>query len=578
MLNSIELEKLRGYDVDRLASTISNACRMPGGADGAVWAAAYVLMRSLENHMISIDSMELYLSSANEDPARELYIRQSLSSCWDNIRELKYKYTVDEFKAVLLFYNGDGFRGWDTPTPDGVAKLAARLINAKPGMKILDLGTGLGNVIRECYNVEPGASYVGIEINAESAIVATIRSELLGGDIQIKAGNIFDDASIDREFDAVFANYPLGMRSRNLGIAGEEYLRRLTDRNSGYSRLSSMDWVFNHKAYDCVAGPGRAVCIMANGSTWNTLDKRVRRSFLEKGIIEMVISLPERISCGSGVATSMIVFSRGHSDVMMIDASDVCKKGRRVNIIDDDSISQILDACEHESGISRLVSFKEIEVNGYSLSPGLYLDPQEEEIENGEELGALVTISRGAQVSAAILDSLASSTETDSQYLMLANIQNGMIDEDLPYLKEIDSNLEKYILKDNDLILSKIGTPFKVAVAEIHNGQRILANGNLYIMTVTDKRIDPYYLKAYLESKKGIAALKRFTVGTTIPSIGVEQLRKLIIPLPPSEEQQKIKEIADEYRACMTELKLLQRKTTTVLDRMAHVFDFGKGD
>ena len=578
LLNKNELEKLRGYDTDKLATAIASACRMPGGAERAVWAAAYVLMRSLEDYQISIDTIDLYFSSANEEPSRELYIRQALAQCWDIIRELKYKFTVDEFKSVLLFYNGDGIRGWDSPTPDGLAKLAAKLLNVKPGMKVLDMGTGLGSFIRECYAEEHEAAYVGLEINAESAIIAGIRADILGGDIQIRTGNIFDDASISREYDAVFANYPLGMKARNLGSIGEEYVRRLSDRSPGYSKLSSMDWVFNRKAYDCIDGPGRVICIMANGSTWNTIDKRVRREFLSLGIVEMVVSLPSRIYDGMGVATSMIVLSHGHTSVMMVDASDACEKGRRMNVITNDDISRILDACEHDSDISRLVSYKEIEENDYNLSPSLYLGPQEEEIENGVALGELVNITRGAQVNASALDELSSTTETDTQYLMLSNIQNGLIDEELPYLTEIDPKLEKYLLKNNDLILSKIGAPFKVAVAEIRTGQKILANGNLYIMTVIDQRIDPYYLKAYLESEKGIAALKKITVGTTIPSLGVEQLKKLIIPLPPLEEQHRIKEIADEYRACVTELKLLQRKTAKVLDRMAHIYDAGKED
>lgn len=576
MLNKVELEKLRGFDTDKLASSIAAVCRIPGNPERAVWAAAYVLMRSLEDHQISIDTIDLYFETADENQQRELFIRQALGQCWDNIRELKYRYTADEFKAVLLFYNGLNARSWGAPTPDSIAKLAARLANVKPGAKILDIGTGLGGFIRECYGVEPDVSYVGLDTNPGLAIVARMRADILGGDIQIQTGSVFDSSSWDRSFSAVFANYPLGLKARNLGSVGEEYVRRLSDRFSGYEKLSSMDWVFNRKAYDCVDGPGRVICIMANGSTWNTTDKRVRRSFLELGIVEMVISLPPRVFENTAIGTSMIVFSHGHGEVMMVDASEACEKGRRMNVITDDHISQILEACDHETAISRRVSYEEIKANDFNLSPGLYLGPQEEEVENGVELGSLVSITRGAQVTASVLDELASPTRTDTQYLMLANIQNGMIDEDLPYLTEIDERLERYLLKNDDLILSKIGAPFKVAVAEIREGQRILANGNLYILTVTDRRIDPFYLKAYLESEKGTAALKKITVGTTIPSLGVEQLKRLIIPLPPLEEQHRIKEIADEYKACVAEYRLLQRKMSKVLDRMAHIFNSGK--
>ena len=41
-------------------------------------------------------------------------------------------------------------------------------------------------------------------------------------------------------------------------------------------------------------------------------------------------------------------------------------------------------------------------------------------------------------------------------------------------------------------------------------------------------------------------------------------------------EGRSFKDIADEYRACISELKLLQRKTAKVLDRMAHIYDSEK--
>ena len=244
-----------------------------------------------------------------------------------------------------------------------------------------------------------------------------------------------------------------------------------------------------------------------------------------------------------------------------------------MNTITDAHIEKIVAACHQETEISRRVSMREIQDKQYTFSPVTYLDAQITEIKNGVELGSLVTITRGAQLQATALDELASDKVTNTQYLMLANIQNGIIEDELPYLQELDDRLEKYCLKNNNLILSKNGAPFKIAVAEVKGGQHILANGNLYVMTVDEAKADPYYLKAYLESEEGAAALKRITVGSTIPNLGVEQLKKLLIPLPSLAEQRKI---ADEYRACVADLKLLQRKTAKVLDRMSHVYDSSK--
>lgn len=570
MFSLTELDRMRAIDVSKPALAIANACRsQTTHLDETVFAAAYVLIKSLEDYQISVDSMDYYFHTANESETRKLFIRQSLEGSWNSIRELKYRFSADEFKALLLFYNGNFNRGWDGSTPTGVSQLAARLLNIKPGMRVLDFGTGMGAFIRECSFIEPSAAYVGVELQTELAVIADIRAEILGGDIRIQLGNLFDGNANDHQYDAVFANYPLGMRARGAGSLGEEYIRTLPPE---YVRLSSMDWIFNRKAYDCVAGPGRVICIMANGSTWNTIDRKARRHFLESGTVEMVITLPPRIFENTAVGTTMIVFSHGNEKTMMVDASEQCEKGRRMNVITDENIEAILDACYHETDISRCVTAQEIAENQFNLSPAAYLEVEEQHIENGVELGTVVSITRGAQLQASALDEMSSDVATDYQYLMLANIQNGIIDDELPYLREIDSKLEKYCLKPDDLLLSKNGAPFKLAVAEVRAGQHILANGNLYVMTVDRTKADPYYIKAYLESEKGAAALKRITVGSTIPSLGVEQLKKLLIPLPSLEEQ---KRIADEYKACVAELKSLRRKTAKVLDRMNHVYDSG---
>ena len=69
------------------------------------------------------------------------------------------------------------------------------------------------------------------------------------------------------------------------------------------------------------------------------------------------------------------------------------------------------------------------------------------------------------------------------------------------------------------------------------------------------EKVDPYYIKAFLESEKGIAQLKKLSVGTTMPNIGVAQLNTLVIPMRPLEEQ---KEIALQYRTALERIKALR--------------------
>ena len=108
------------------------------------------------------------------------------------------------------------------------------------------------------------------------------------------------------------------------------------------------------------------------------------------------------------------------------------------------------------------------------------------------------------------LDELTIEGESRISYLRLSDIEDGSIGSDLPRLRQLDSSTERQWLKTGDLIISKNGAPFKVAVvADIAENQIILANGNLYIIRLDTDRVDPYFVAAYLANEDGKAALER---------------------------------------------------------------------
>lgn len=125
-------------------------------------------------------------------------------------------------------------------------------------------------------------------------------------------------------------------------------------------------------------------------------------------------------------------------------------------------------------------------------------------------------------------------------------------------------------LNNNDLILSKIEVPHKIAVAAVKEGQQILASGNLYIIEIDEKKADPYYLRAFFESERGSAILKSITHGVAIQTIAADDLKNIRIPLLPMEEQ---KRIARKYCAEMDEIAILKREIARTEERLHGVFD-----
>ena len=272
----------------------------------------------------------------------------------------------------------------------------------------------------------------------------------------------------------------------------------------------------------------------------------------------------------TNIPTTLIVFSRNNEHIRMIDATNICQQGRRQNEFSDADIDTIIDALIVDSEYSKSVSIEEIRNNEYNLNLSRYVNDKIV-YKNGEPFeNAIKSITRGAPCTASQLDEMVSDSVTNMQYLMLANIQNGMIDNKLPYLSAIDKKYEKYCLKNNNLILSKNGYPYKVAVASVKEGQQILANGNLYIIELDEEKANPYYIKAFFESEQGIAALKSITVGASIPNIGVDKLKKLMIPLPPLEEQQRI---AERYQAALDEIAVIKLRLEKAINKLQHIFD-----
>ena len=104
----------------------------------------------------------------------------------------------------------------------------------------------------------------------------------------------------------------------------------------------------------------------------------------------------------------------------------------------------------------------------------------------------------------------------------------------------------------------------------VKEGRRILANGNLYIIELNEKIANPYYVKAFLESKQGHAALKNITDGATIPNIGIDKLKKIEIPLPSIEEQNKI---AQKYKDTLDEIMALKLHLNKTINKLYHILD-----
>ena len=496
---------------------------------------------------------------------------------WGALVNLCMTYSPEVFALAALL--NDVYRSpsdGTTSTPDSVTNLALAILNINPTDSVADVCCGEGSFLVSAALDMPEASYYGCEINPHAKIIAEIRAELTGNKFEISLLDAFQliSANTDNlrpaimQFSKVFSNYPFGMRLRNIP-GGEKILNQLSEDYPSMSKATSSDWVFNALICQLLSDGGKAIGIMTNGSTWNSIDTPIRRYFLENGYVEAVIALPGKLFNFTNISTTMIVFSHGNRAVRMVDATNTCQMKRRMTAFSDSDIAEITEMLHTDSPNSKLVSMDELRHNEYVLNIKRYQD--EYVAENAVPFEHIIrSISRGAPCTASQLDEMSTERATNMQFLMLSNIHDGVIDSKLPYLSYIDEKYEKYCLQDCDLILSKNGYPYKIAVASIDENKKILANGNLYIIRLDHDKVNPYYLKAFLDSNRGQAILKSITVGATLPNIGVDKLKKVMIPLPSLTEQARV---AEKYQAILDEIAVLQLRIEKAKNRLHHILD-----
>lgn len=351
---------------------------------------------------------------------------------------------------------------------------------------------------------------------------------------------------------------------------------------------TSLEWLFNLLTINHLKDDGRALSVVKINTLSNPKNKNIRKYFIENGYIESIILLPENILIGSSVSLALIVFSKGNKKIKFVDASSFYtkerrKKGDRLNptkkILEENNIRDIFKFLNSDdnSEISISKGIEEFSENDYNLDiiENIEVIP---EFENSKKIKELIDkkiikdIIRGSQISLDELKDLRSHEETPYIYLTLSNINDGFIEyeniED--YLKKIPEKQEKFCIKNNVFLISKIGNPpYKFVVAQIPENRKIIASGNFAIIEVNEKKLNPWYLAAFFMTDIGVKVLKKAYIGVNFSSLSIKKLEEIAIPVPSIEEQNRI---AQRYIDAITEIKNMKKDLKDKIQAVKEVF------
>lgn len=549
-----------------------------GDMELLIYIAYSAQEQGLRAESVSCNNLRSIISSCSISEDHRATLTNLVSDDTFNvIKGLMCGFTSEELRDVVLYL--DAARSVDfrrvhlsnMTLPYSLRKLAAELLHIESDDVVADLHCGDGAFLRDALEGNLPAMAYGLEMNASLACLSAVRMSLIGANHHIERGSDFAAEHL-HSFDKIFDIPPFEARIPWLAEDATSYLKPLLDGTDPMGRPSSADWIYCRQAFDSLREGGTAVVVVKNGATFNGGDISARRYFVENGMVKAAIALPGRLLTTTGIPLTLLVLGRNDGPVRLVDATDLSMPGRRMDTLSDDAISEIEMRMSGNSDMSRLVSRKELASRDYSLYAPRYL-AKTPELVNPARLGDLaLSIERGASIRAADLDSLTTSEDTGLYFLRLSDISDGSISEGLPHLKSVDPSSERQWLRSGDLILSKNGAPFKVAVVDVPEGRTVLASGNLYIIRLDTNRVDPYFIAAFLASEDGKQSLECAVVGTTIPNLPLRNLRSLQVPVPDMETQHQV---ADRYRANVDQIAVLKVRLDAVRAALPSAYEEG---
>jgi len=289
--------------------------------------------------------------------------------------------------------------------PRGLVQLLIELLDPQAGNSLFDACLGLGATLVAChhhfrnkYGEFPGGrlSFYGQEMDPKNLPLARQNLYFNGvTDVQLFSGNALlhplQEGGKLKTFDLVVAcpqwggeGYPEGVIKKS-----EFWTERF---RYGLPSRKALDGAWLQVALACTAEEGRAGVLLNSGFlSRGGREETVREGIVADDVLEAVILLPPKIIPFTGVPGSILVLNKRKSPqrrgrVIFIRAGNNSGRHPEVNSqgqLGEEERRRIIRAYRdfnEEEGFSRIVGRDEIQINGNSILPSVYIDISEKAV------------------------------------------------------------------------------------------------------------------------------------------------------------------------------------------------------
>ncbi len=310
------------------------------------------------------------------------------------------------------FAEGSGQSAGEFYTPKEVGTLMATLLDAEEGDRVYDPACGSGGLLIKAqlrlrdkiarrlgvdvHELEPDQvrrplRLFGQEILPTTYAMAKMNAFIHDMDATIALGDTmkapqFTDGGGLETFDKVTAN-PMWNQDFDADVYDNDPFNRF---GRGTPPGSSADWGWIQHMAASLQPNGKMAVVLdtgavsrGSGNRGSNRERDIRKTFVEDDLAEAVILLPENLFYNTSAPGIILVINKAKAhpgEILLVNASKLCAKGRPKNYLTDEHIAQIFEVYRDwkaEEGLSAVVTTAEAIRNDYNLSPSCYVAVEE---------------------------------------------------------------------------------------------------------------------------------------------------------------------------------------------------------
>ena len=485
--------------------------------------------------------------------------------------EFGEEYTEDDCVSAVreIVDNNNGINEWMYSSPSSLNKLVTKIINLKDGESFCDFGSGDGklllNVFDAAHKNKFNCKYTGYEINAKQVLVSKCLMCMLNVDTTIINCDFMRD--IHRgQFDKGYLYPPFGLK---YSIDEWDYLKGIY--GDLFTSRTESELLFLLKALENIKENGKLVTVFTTGAAFRSSGMLARKYLVENNYVEGIISLPARTLGFTAIPIDLWILKKDQKKsnvIKMLDASNnILDKGSKIAVELD--VSTII---EEYNNNAKCVSIEDIKKNEYSLYINIYeVEKLTDSILNPVNIEDVCKIEKGSQYTISKFKDQISNTPTDYQLLTSINIQDGIVDYDsLPYVYP-DPKLLKFKLEEGDIVVTTKSTVVKTFVANDLPDRNIIVTGGMIILKPDTSKVNPTYVKMFLDSSIGKSEFKSIIKGNTIGFVPFKEFKeRMIISCPSLEKQNKLSE---QYNNMLWTINALTKQLADTKDELANIIE-----